>query len=122
LSERDILLLVGAALAAAALGWWYRRGRKSPEERERLRRMYLHSRGRLADGKLVDLLERDGRRLVSYEYSVSQVTYSASQDISALRGVFGIEGHCEGLPTRVKYDPQNPVDSIVVCEVWNGLD
>ena len=55
-----------------------------------------------------------------YEYSVSQVTYNAGQDLSTLPDI-RLEPPCEGLPARVKYDPQNPSDSIVVCEKWSGL-
>jgi len=60
-----------------------------------------------------------------YEYSVSQVTYNAAQDISTIAETVSqtvqVDGICDGLPARVKYDPQNPSDSIVVCEKWSGV-
>ncbi len=100
------------------------RRRKSPAEIERERRNLLNARGRLAEGALVQSMTRDGRRLVLFQYSVGQVSYSAAQDISDIGGLgktLTFDGVCEGLPTRVKYDPQNPGNSIVVCESWNGL-
>ena len=68
-------------------------------------------------------LEQSGRRLrlLHYDYSVAGVTYPAAQDISALRHMAEAEKFSEGLPVSVKYDPQNPLDSIVVCELWTGL-
>ena len=66
-------------------------------------------------------MDREGRRLLVYEYSVARVTYNAAQDISALGEAVRVSELCDGLPARIKYDPQNPGDSIVVCEKWSGL-
>ena len=120
---REWLILGAAALAAGSLGiGLYLKGRKTPEEKERQRRLLLNLRGRIAEGSLLQLVEQDGRRLLCYQYSVSQVSYSAAQDITTLRPLVRLEGICDGVPARVKYDPQNPSDSIVVCEKWNGLE
>jgi len=116
-----LLGLGGAALACgvvAGMVAWKRR--KTPEERERERRLLLASRGRIAEGTILGLRKHEHGRVVLYEYSVSQVTYNAGQDLSTLPEV-RLEPPCEGLPTRVKYDPQNPSDSIVACEKWSGL-
>ena len=122
MENQELLLISGTALAAAALvGGLARRRRKSPEEKESERRLQLHARGRLTEGSLARLIEGDGARLLCYQYAVAGVTYQAVQDISALRHGARLDGVCEGLPARIKYDPQNPSDSIVVGELWNGL-
>jgi hypothetical protein len=108
------ILLVAGVVA-------YIRSRKTPEERERLRRLGVNARGRITDGFLVEMMDREGRQILVYEYSVAQVGYHSAQDISKLAGPEELERVCEGLPARVKYDPLNPGDSIVVCEDWSGL-
>ena len=114
--------LGGAALAAAGLVLTLAlRRRQTPEEKERERRLHLSDRGRLAEGSVMQLTAEKGRRLLCYQYSVAQVTYNAVQDITSLLQLVNLDSLCEGLPTRVKYDPQNPGDSIVVGETWNGL-
>lgn len=113
--------MAGFALAAAGGAIWYARTRKSPEERERLRRLQINARGRIAEGSLMEFLDREGQTLLVYEYSVAKVTYNAAQDISTILETVRVDGICDGLPARVKYDPQNPSDSIVVCEKWSGL-
>lgn len=109
-------MAVGALLVGLS-----RRRRMSPQELERERRLQINARGRIAEGSLVQVVQRERTRLLCYQYTVAGVTYNAAQDITALRHVVRLDGVCEGVPTRVKYDPQNPTDSIVVCEVWNGL-
>jgi hypothetical protein len=113
--------IAAVAVAAAGGAIWYARTRKSPEERERLRRMLINSRGRIAEGSLMEFVDREGQRLLVYEYSVAKVTYNAAQDISTILETVRVDGICDGLPARIKYDPQNPSDSIVVCEKWSGL-
>ncbi len=109
------LFAVGGGVA------WYIRTRKTPEELERRRRLGINARGRIAEGCLMEFMDNQGRRLLLYEYSVAQVTYNAAQDVSTLRETIQLDGICDGLPARIKYDPQNPSDSIVVCEDWSGL-
>jgi len=110
---------VAILAAAGAIGYW--KSRKTPEERERLRRLGINARGRITDGYLLETMNRDGRRVVFYEYSVSQVTYNAAQDISSIAEALQVEGICDGVPARIKYDPQNPGDSIIACEDWSGI-
>jgi hypothetical protein len=69
----------------------------------------------------MEFVDREGQRLLVYEYSVAKVTYNAAQDISTILETVRVDGICDGLPARIKYDPQNPSDSIVVCEKWSGL-
>ncbi len=114
-------MFVGVAILIAAGVVWYLRTRKTPEEQERLRRLGINARGRLTDGFLVEIMDREGRQILVYEYSVAQVGYRSAQDISKLASPEELQRVCEGLPARVKYDPHNPRDSIVACEGWNGL-
>ncbi len=106
------------AAALAALGIWIaRRMRSTPEKRERLRRLTLHTTGRLGDAFLTEVREN----LLHYTYKVRGVQYEASQDVSALRD------HLPADPDRMigmvgmKYLPKNPANSILICEEWSGL-
>ncbi len=115
------MILGGAAALIAAGVTVYIRTRKTPEERERLRRLGINARGRISDGFLVEMMDREDRKILVYEYSVAQVSYHAAQDVSKLAAPEDLAKVCEGLPARVKYDPLNPGNSIVVCEDWSGL-
>jgi len=63
----------------------------------------------------------DVSKLLIYHYDVSGVTYEASQDVTHLRHRVDLHTCRIGVPTSVKYDPQNPANSIVVAEEWSGL-
>ncbi len=107
---------VAAALATLAI-WISRRMRSTPEKRERLRRLTLHTTGRLGDAFLTEVREN----LLHYTYKVRGVQYEASQDVSALRD------HLPADPERMigmvgmKYLSKNPANSILICEEWSGL-
>ena len=115
-----LALLIGVAL-------WIRSRRKSAAERERERRLAVNATGRITDGVLVeaDSLEendpamRDG--LVFYRYKAKGIEYSAAQDISTLVPLMLPKGCSPGVPVQVKYNPQRPSDSIILCEQWSGL-
>jgi len=116
----------GTALAAgAALGvlltlaavWWLLRSRPSPAERERKRRLTVHSQGRICDGNITDY--REGA--LYYSYSIAGAEYTASQDVSNLRDLLPADPATVIGPSSVKYLPRNPANSIVVCEQWSGL-
>jgi hypothetical protein len=121
------LIIVGVAAAgAAALGAWLRARRKSPEQRERERRERLNQVGRITDGTVIDVSElnengRGAMQLLIYNYDVRGVSYEASQDITHLRQFVDLHSCRIGVPTSVKYDPQNPGNSIIVSERWSGL-
>jgi hypothetical protein len=110
-----LAVLVAAALAGG-LALAFRR-RKDPQERERLRRLAVNERGRLADGYITEATPTT----IFYTYSVRGVGYAASQDVSTLGEL--IPGDTERLigPVTLKYLAPNPANSIVVCEHWTGL-
>ena len=112
-----------AALASYVL---LRRKRKGPEEIERERRAWLDQIGRITDGTVIDVQEvsSNGDRpstMLIFRYDVAGVSYEASQDVTYLRQLINLHSCRLGLPTSVRYDPQNPGNSIVVSERWMGL-
>jgi hypothetical protein len=111
------LLLVFVAAAVAGGLFFALRRRKDPQERERLRRLDVNERGRLADGYIIEATPT----AIFYKYSVRGVEYTASQDVSVLGEL--ITGETERLigPVTLKYLTRNPANSIVVCEDWSGL-
>ena len=118
-------LLVGSVVAVAAY-LLLRRKPKSPKEIERERREWLERVGRITDGTVIDVQEvrSDGRApatLLIFQYDVAGVSYEASQDVTHLRHWINLHSCRLGLPTSVRYDPQNPGNSLVVSERWIGL-
>jgi hypothetical protein len=116
----------GAAMAAGAT-YWVRSRRKTPEQIERERRQQLSLHGRICDGTVLDVQEMQSNgpagsaQFIMYSYEIGGVVYQASQDITRLRQFVDIHSCKLGLPTSIKYDPQNPGDSIVIAEKWMGL-
>jgi hypothetical protein len=116
----------GVTLMALGANYVLRRRRKTPEQLERERRLRISTYGRITDGTVIDAQEVAGEgpeaiQLLIFQYDVSGVSYEASQDITHLRQFVDIHTCKVGLPTSVKYDPQNPGDSIVISEEWSGL-
>ena len=116
----------GAALLAWGLVHWIRSRRNTPEQIERERRMRLSQHGRICDGTVIDVQElpsngSDPAQFLIYTYEIGGVAYEASQDITQLRPFIDLHSCKLGLPTSIKYDPQNPGDSIVIAEEWTGL-
>ena len=124
-TARDLAALAagGVALLAVAL-WAMMRRPLSAEQREEMRRRRLTEEGRIVDGSLLDVLPAMNHPQVAlYRYRVAGVTYECTQDISALayqlharRLTAALE-----LPIQVRYARNNPGDSIVLAEGWNGL-
>lgn len=121
--------IIGSSLAALAvliaLGvWFYLRRRKSPEEIERLRREYLVVHGRIIDGTVLDLTDAQNPgdpRILQYQYEIAGVVYECGQDVTPVMQQVVVDGSCLGMPASVRYDTQNPGNSIVVAETWSGL-
>ncbi|MGO9641512.1 MAG: hypothetical protein ACLP1Y_09445 [Candidatus Acidiferrales bacterium] len=148
LNDWRMIAAAGAAFAAGmgiALVWKYRR-RPDPDEIERKRRSYINHVGRIAEGRVTDLVElpaqassnkrfgifasraskpgasaASGRRLVCYSYSISGVTYETAQDITGLAKRALVEQMVSGQLASVKYDPSNPVNSILIADDWSGI-
>jgi hypothetical protein len=119
-------LALGGTAIAFSLYFLLRRKPKTPEELERKRREWLDTVGRITDGTVIDVQELpfDGRHtstMLIFQYDVAGVSYEASQDITYLRQWVNLHSCRLGLPTSVKYDPQNPGNSLVVSERWMGL-
>lgn len=130
---RDPLTILSYALGVTAvvlvaLGLLLRwRGRRvDPTELERRRRLHLNRIGRIAEGRIVEVRDEpaagDGvGHLLVYNYEVRGVEYQAAQDVSFLRHDVDLRRVASGLPASIKYDPQNPTNSIVLCEGWSGI-
>ena len=127
----DSLHLYGLAAAGsvALLGAYalLRRKSKTAEDLEHERRAWLEAAGRITDGTVIDVQEltvpeheRNSVMLI-YKYDVAGVTYECSQDVTYLRQWINLHSCRLGLNTSVKYDPQNPGNSLVVSENWMGL-
>jgi hypothetical protein len=119
------VLLAGAATAITALV--LRRPKpQSPTDLELARRQYLDRVGRITDGTVIDVQEAPGPHhrsstLLVYQYDVGGVDYETAQDVTYLRQWINLQMCRLGLPTSVRYDPQNPGNSMVVSETWMGL-
>ncbi|MBE0657937.1 MAG: hypothetical protein IH602_09620 [Bryobacteraceae bacterium] len=110
-------LLAAAGILLAAALWIIFRRRLSPEEKERRRRLTVNAYRRAIEG-VVDDADGD---FIHFQYHLRGVTYSASQDVSAL-AVLLPENRGMLLGTAsIRFDPRNPANSIVVCEEWSGL-
>jgi hypothetical protein len=139
-----VAAVAGAAIAGIAMiAYAFFRPAVDPEEAERKRRLHLNQIGRIAEGQVVELAEHDAepppasrgifkskpqplvanrsRQLVSYSYAISGVTYHTAQDITGLESQVRLERLVAGQPASIKYDPSNPVDSILVADDWSGL-
>ncbi len=130
-SVMDSLRIYGLVAAGVALlGGAYallRRKSKTADDIERERRSWLNGVGRITDGTVIDVqelnLESSQRpaTMLIYKYDVAGVSYECSQDVTYLRHWVNLHSCRLGLPTSVKYDPQNPGNSLVVSETWMGL-
>ncbi len=121
-----VLSVLGLAALSVGTGYWLRGRRKTPEQRERARRERLTTLGRITDGTVVDVREisadsHSAVQLLIYTYDVAGVSYEASQDVTHLRQFLDLHSCRLGVPASVKYDPQNPGNSIVIAETWSGL-
>lgn len=110
-------LLTAAGILLAAALWIIFRRRLPPEEKERRRRLTVNAYRRAIEGVVDDA---DGE-FIHFKYHLRGVTYSASQDVSALAALLPENrGLLLGMAS-VRFDPRNPANSIVICEEWSGL-
>ncbi|MBI4463003.1 MAG: hypothetical protein HY653_08865 [Acidobacteria bacterium] len=128
------LIYIVAATAFLAIGLWvylrWKARHKDPAELERCRREHVNRIGRIANGRVIELLDSpdgvvsDGPHLISYRYEVRGVEYQAAQDLTFLgdqAGTLDLGKVASGQSISVKFDPKNPSNSIILCEVWSGL-
>lgn len=108
---------ITAGVLLALAGWLIVRARSTPAERERKRRLLVHTEGRICDGNVLDF--RDG--WLHYSYAIAGVEYATSQDVSSLGELLPPDPAAVIGPGSVKYLARNPANSIVVCEYWSGL-
>jgi hypothetical protein len=99
---------------------------KTADDLEKQRRQWLERIGRITDGTVIDVQETNPTEnrtmiLLIYQYDVAGVSYECSQDVTYLRPMINLHSCRLGLPTSVRYDPQNPGNSMVVSENWMGL-
>jgi hypothetical protein len=119
-------LFLGGSGVALVVYFLMHRKPKAPEEIERNRREWLNQIGRITDGTVIDVQEIQPNgyapaTMLIFQYDVAGVSYEASQDVTYLRQLINLHSCRLGLPTSVRYDPQNPGNSIVVSERWMGL-
>ena len=128
MNELRLYSLIAIASAGLLFGAnaWVRSRRKTPDQKERERRMRISEMGRITDGTVIDVNEMQTNgsgelQLLIYHYDVAGVSYEASQDVSSLRHMVDLHSCRAGLMTSIKYDPGNPGNSIVISENWTGL-
>jgi len=113
-------------IAMAGAMAWLRGKKKTPEQREVLRRQRISEQGRVTAGTVLDVREIDSAtghsvQLVHYSYEVAGVQYECAQDVTLLGQFFDLHSCRIGVTSSVKYDPRHPGNSIVVAETWCGL-
>ena len=124
LTGATVIATVGIATAGTLM--WLKARRKTPEQREMLRRQYICARGRITDGSVLDVHQLDTiggqpMQMVLYSYEVAGVHYECSQELTHLRQFFDLDSCSMGVAASVRYDPQHPGNSIVLAETWCGL-
>ena len=126
-SVRFYGFVTAAIIALIAVYLLVRRKPKTADDLERERRSWLEGTGRITDGTVIDVQEletaakRHAAVMLIYKYDVAGVSYECSQDVTYLRHWINLHSCRLGLHTSVKYDPQNPGNSLVVSENWMGL-
>jgi hypothetical protein len=128
---RIYTIILGVVTLALAVFGLSRRKKKTADDIERERRQMLDRVGRITDGNVLDVQESYTERgagkepkfheLLIYQYEIAGVEYHCSQDVTYLRQWINLHSCRVGLLTSVKYDPQNPGNSMVISEHWNGL-
>jgi hypothetical protein len=114
-------LALGVVCAAilAAIAFVVSR-RPSANLREERRRKRLATVGRIVDGSVIDAEPAESTpQVIIYQYRIAGVTYECSQDVSTLGPL--VTNLRLDYPVQVRYSRENPADSIVVAETWNGL-
>jgi hypothetical protein len=143
----DPLVWLGAGTAVVLIAGTliYKWKNKPPtlDEVERRRRLHVNQVGRIAEGRVIDLMKQEipadeqrvmgvfkksnsananiTRQMICYSYSISGVTYETAQDVTGLEARVMPHKLIAGQPASVKYDPSNPSNSILIGDDWSGL-
>lgn len=112
--------LGGVSLSILAVIGFVVARRPSAMQLEERRRRRLAAVGRIVDGSLIGAEPAEATpQAIIYRYRIAGVTYECSQDVSTLNPM--VENIRLDYPVQVRYSRDNPADSIVVAETWNGL-
>jgi len=119
-------LATAVLLIATGLVWRWKSRRVDPVEAERRRRLHINKVGRIVEARVVELKDEAAggqgpAHLLVYKYEVRGVEYQAAQDIGFIRHRLDLRRVASGQAASVKYDPQHPTDSIILCEDWSGV-
>lgn len=144
-NDPRVWLGAGAAVVLIAGTLIYKWKNKPPtvDEIERRRRLHVNQVGRIAEGRVIDLMKQEipaderrvmgvfkknngngpnvMRQMICYSYSISGVTYETAQDVTGLEARVMPQKLIAGQPASVKYDPSNPSNSILIGDDWSGL-
>jgi hypothetical protein len=114
----QVILITAVSIAVLGALIYILRGlRRNPKDKEKRRRLQVNQNGRLGDATITEVHEST----IFYEYSVRGVLYTASQDVTQLREQIPTDLERLIGPVSLKYSPQNPANSIILCEGWSGL-
>lgn len=146
-NDPRVWLGAGAAVVLIAGTFIYKWKNRPPteDELERQRRLHVNRVGRIADGRVIDLMRQEipadhrramgvfrknngaaaekiaTRQMICYSYSISGVTYETAQDVTGLEARVQPHRLVAGQPASIKYDPSNPSNSILIGDDWSGL-
>jgi hypothetical protein len=118
LPKLDLFLIAATIVVLTVGGWLLFLWQRKPKDKEQRRRLTVNQFGRIGDATITDLQDD----VLFYSYSVAGVSYTASQDVAALRNLLPADvERLIGRAASLKYSPQNPANSILICELWSGL-
>ncbi len=111
-----LLSAVGGILLVVA-GFLLFGRRHSPDEKERARRLFLSTRGRVSEAEITEVQGE----LVGYSYQVGGVTYHVVQDLAPFRHLMPRDPSLLLGPALIRYSQANPANSIILSEEWSGI-
>jgi len=111
-----ILGVLGGVLLVVA-GFLLFGRRRSPDEKERARRIFLGTQGRVSEAEITDVQGE----LVGYSYQVGGVTYHVVQDLAPFRHLMPRDPSLLLGPALIRYSRANPANSIILSEEWSGI-
>ena len=107
LPNLDLILIAATVLVLAAGIVLFVLWRRKPKDKEQRRRLMVNQYGRIGDATITDMQDN----VLFYSYSVAGVSYTASQDIAALRDRMPPDvERLIGRAASLKYSPQNPAN------------